>query len=134
MTERPKQIQNSTSNLRVLVVDDLRVNFLLIKAMLSRLRAEVYWSSNGYDAVGLIEEGQHFDLILLDYNMPGIDGMETAKRIKNITKRIPVISMSTFTESPAFDRTNAPFDGYLGKPVDSEELFKIIYDKSETLN
>lgn len=115
--------------LRVLVVDDLRVNFLVIKAMLSRLRAEVYWAPNGFDAIDAIDKGSHYDMVLLDFNMPGIDGLETAKRLKKIQPGLPLISMSTFTENPAFDRSTAPFDGYLGKPVNPEKLYEIIYNK-----
>lgn len=121
--------QSESNTISVLVVDDLRVNFLLIKAMLSRLRANVYWAANGFDAVDNIINGIKYDLVLLDYNMPGIDGLETAKRIKSIKPDLPIISVSTFTENPAFDRKNAPFDGYLGKPVDPEKLYNLIYNQ-----
>lgn len=120
---------SASTNLRVLVVDDLRVNFLLIKAMLNRMNAEVFWAPNGFDAVESLQRGSCYDIILLDYNMPGIDGLETAKRIKGIKPDMPVISMSTFTDNPAFDRKNAPFDGYLGKPVDPENLYELIYNR-----
>ena len=127
--EMPATERTKSSNLSVLVVDDLRVNFLLIKAMLSRLRADVYWAPNGFDAIENIEKGSHYDIVLLDYNMPGIDGLETAKRIRLLNPELPLISMSTFTENPAFDRTNAPYDGYLAKPVESENLYELLFNK-----
>ncbi|HMM11167.1 MAG TPA: response regulator [Bacteroidales bacterium] len=132
-TENPIAEKDNSNCFCVLVVDDLRVNFLLIKAMLSRFRAEVFWSPDGFDAIEQIQHGKAYNLLLLDYNMPGIDGLETAKRIKKLKPDLPIVSMSTFTENPAFDRKNAPFDAYLSKPVDPEILYSLIFNKLPVL-
>ncbi|MDO8897209.1 MAG: response regulator, partial [Bacteroidales bacterium] len=61
-----------TSSFHILVVDDLKVNFLLIKAMLGKINVNLDWSENGFQAVEHIQNGNKPDLILMDYNMPGM--------------------------------------------------------------
>jgi CheY-like chemotaxis protein len=112
--------------LTILVVDDIKVNYLLIKAMTGQLFADVVYFSNGIEAIDYIKAGNKVDFILMDYNMPGMDGIEATLIIKDIRPQLPIISMSTFTDSPHFDRKSAPYDGYLSKPVDPELLMSFI--------
>jgi CheY-like chemotaxis protein len=114
---------------QILIVDDLKVNFLLIKAMLGKINVNLTWCENGFLALDHIKNGNKTDLILMDYNMPGMDGLEATRLIKIIAPEIPVFSLSTFTENPLFDRRNAPFDGYIPKPVDPVLLLELITEK-----
>jgi CheY-like chemotaxis protein len=113
----------------ILIVDDLKVNFLLIKAMLGKISVNLTWCENGFLALDHIRKRNKTDLILMDYNMPGMDGLEATRLIKNLAPEIPVISLSTFTENPLFDRKNAPFDGYIPKPVNPVLLIELIKEK-----
>lgn len=112
--------------LTILVVDDIKVNYLLIKAMTGQLFADVVYFANAIEAIDYIKTGNKVDFILMDYNMPGMDGIEATLIIKDIRPQLPIISMSTFTDSPHFDRKSAPYDGYLSKPVDPELLMSFI--------
>lgn len=118
--------RGSNRILTILVVDDIKVNYLLIKAMTGQLHADVLYLSNGIEAIDYIKSGKQVDFVLMDYNMPGMDGIEATRVIKELRPQLPIISMSTFTESPHFDRKSAPYDGYLSKPVDPTLLMKII--------
>lgn len=117
----------SKSQKKILVVDDLKVNFLLIKALLQRLGFETTWAENGFRAIELIESGLLFDAVIMDYNMPEIDGLQTTITIKKIQPGIIVISHSTYTDTPSFDRAKAPYDDYLPKPIKLETLREIIH-------
>lgn len=116
----------STPVKRILVVDDLKVNFLLIKALLQKSGFDTVWAENGYLAIDIINSEQAFDAVIMDYNMPNIDGLETTIAIKKIRPELIVISHSTFTDTPSFDRSSAPFDDYLPKPIKSENLKEIL--------
>lgn len=111
---------------RILVVDDLKVNFLLIKALLQKSGFETVWAENGFAAIELIESGQSFDAVIMDYNMPDIDGLQTTIVIKKIKPGLIVISHSTFTDTMSFDRNSAPYDDYLSKPIKSQNLKEIL--------
>ena len=116
----------STKAKRILVVDDLRVNFLLIKALLQKSGYETTWAEDGLIAIELIKSGHCFDAVIMDYNMPNMDGCETTKALKKITPTLVIISHSTFTDTPSFDRSSAPYDDYLPKPIKAESLRNIL--------
>lgn len=110
----------------ILVVDDIKVNFMLLNAMLLRNGYEASWAENGYKAIDIIKEGKAVSAVLMDYNMPGINGLETTEIIKSLRPELKVISHSTYTDSPAFDKSKAPFDDYLPKPINCNQLIEVL--------
>lgn len=119
-------VRTSDKTIHILLVDDLRVNYLLVKAMLSKLNTQIYYTESGFKALEHIRSGNKTDIVLMDFNMPGMDGKEATELIKAYKPEIPVISLSTFTDNPAFDRSTALFDGYITKPVNPELLIELI--------
>ncbi len=110
---------------RVLVVDDILSNVKLLEAKLSAEYFEVITAFNGIDALARMEEHQP-DIVLLDVMMPGMDGFEACRRIKQNPKtaHLPVV-MVTALDQPS-DRVaglQAGADDFLTKPVDDAALF-----------
>jgi two-component system cell cycle response regulator len=110
---------------RVLVVDDILSNVKLLEAKLSAEYFEVVSAYNGQEALTKVEE-QEPDIVLLDVMMPGMDGFEVCRRIKNNPKtaHLPVV-MVTALDQPS-DRVaglDAGADDFLTKPVDDAALF-----------
>jgi len=108
----------------VLVVDDGAANRELIKACLSEVDCEVRTAEDGYTALRMIKESPP-DLVLLDVQMPGIDGFEVCERIKSQVNGslLPVVMITALNETP--DRVRAlatGADDYMSKPVDRIEL------------
>ena len=103
---------------KILAVDDERETRDLLRTSLSAEGYEVVVASNGEEAVGLAKTGNP-QVILLDIEMPGIDGIETCKRLKadEKTRLIPIIMMTSrgdrdieaYLEGAA-DVVNKPFD------------------------
>lgn len=110
----------------ILVVDDIRMNYLLIKAMLGKTGAQLIWAEDGFSALEIVSSEPKIDLVLMDYSMPVMDGFETTLKIKELKPEMVVISQSTYTDSPNFDRSSAPFDAYLAKPIIPASLIKVI--------
>jgi two-component system sensor histidine kinase/response regulator len=111
-------------HLRVLVVEDHPVNQEFAAEALRRLGHDVAIASNGFEAVARIER-DHFDVVLMDVQMPGIDGMETTKRLRATDngRRARVIAMTAFTRKEDRDRClEAGMDAVLPKPVNVTEL------------
>ncbi len=109
---------------RVLVVDDIVANVKLLEARLMAEYFEVLTASNGPDALDICDRGL-CDIVILDVMMPGMDGFEVCRRLKdNIrTAHIPVV-MATALDQPE-DRVaglEAGADDFLTKPIDDMAL------------
>ena len=109
---------------RILVVDDIPPNVKLLEARLSAEYFDVLTAANGPEALAICQEGS-CDIVLLDVMMPGMDGFEVCRRIKNnpATAHLPVV-MVTALDQPA-DRVRgleAGADDFLTKPIDEVAL------------
>ena len=109
---------------RILVVDDIPANVKLLEAWLSAEYFDVLTAANGPEALAICQEGS-CDIVLLDVMMPGMDGFEVCRRIKNnpATAHLPVV-MVTALDQPA-DRVrglDAGADDFLTKPIDEVAL------------
>src|SRR5579862_8664225 len=110
---------------RVLVVDDLVANIKLLEARLAAEYFEVLTAMSGPAAIDMCARGQ-CDIVLLDVLMPGMDGFEVCRKLKQNprTAHIPVV-MITALDQPS-DRVaglEAGADDFLTKPVDDAALF-----------
>jgi len=110
------------SHKNVLLVDDSSVNRIAVKAMLLQLGiGSVVEAANGVDALDILEKTP-LDLLLLDIQMPVIDGLEVAKRLRkgdSINRSIPIIAMSGESDRTVIQEAiRSGMNAYLVKPVD----------------
>lgn len=104
---------------KVLVVDDNRASRDLIRAILKPVRCNVIEASQGQQALDLIQQ-ERPDLVLLDVDMPGLDGITVVKRIRQNTALagLPVVAVTAFAMESDRERCMAAgFTAYLTKPV-----------------
>lgn len=112
--------QVSISGQVILVVDDMGVNLKLMKTMLQKLKAEPVLASSGMEAIEIMDH-QKIDLILMDCQMPGLSGQETARMLrneKNIPVQLPIIAVSA--NDSDVDREScfeAGMNDFIAKPV-----------------
>lgn len=126
--EEPLNITN-VSAIKVLAVDDYPSNLKLVAALLENLGIKVDCANRGSEALALMQQND-YDLIFMDIQMPGMDGIEVTNRIRLNEApgyHIPIIALTAHalsTEREAVLR--AGMDDYLTKPVDEKELYRII--------
>ncbi|MGE3320329.1 MAG: response regulator, partial [Candidatus Berkiella sp.] len=117
------------SSIKVLAVDDYPSNLKLVAALLENLGISVDCANRGSEALALLSQN-NYDLIFMDIQMPGMDGIEVTNRIRLNEApgyHIPIIALTAHalsTEREAVLR--AGMDDYLTKPVDEKELYRII--------
>lgn len=132
----PRQMKdNSLAGLRVLVVEDNAVNQMVIWALLKKLDITVTMISNGEEALERVTHQHHtFDLVLMDCEMPNMDGYETAQMIREWeetakTNRIAIVALTAHALSDHRERCIASgMDDHISKPVTLKQLReKLLY-------
>ena len=117
--------------MRMLVVDDVPANIELLQIHLDRGRHQVTVARDGESAVAAYEAG-HFDVVLMDLQMPGMDGLEATRRIRAFEqaqrrKPVPVIALSaSVLEQDRRNARAAGMDGFASKPLEPARLFREI--------
>lgn len=114
--------------LRVLVVDDVEVNRLILADMLEQESAEAAFAENGRDAVALVEKSPDtFAVVLMDVQMPVMDGYEATRLISRISPALPVIALTAHALIEERDRSmQAGMVAHITKPIDPDELTAVI--------
>ena len=109
---------------RIMVVEDNPKNRKLIRDVLQYWGYEVLEASSGEDGIELATQGQP-DLILMDLQLPGIDGHEALRllRLEPTTRAVPVVAVTAFAMQDDRDRAAlSGFDGFLEKPLSVRDL------------
>ena len=125
--------RSRTGSLRILLAEDSLVNQQLAVALLEGEGHTVTVANNGREAVSASETG-NFDLVLMDLQMPEIDGLEATAiiraRERTSGRHLPIIAMTAHALKGDRERCLAAgMDGYTSKPIDAEELFAVIENR-----
>jgi len=113
---------------RILLVEDNPVNQLVAKGMLSKLGSDVIVVSHGAEALDQLELG-HFDLVLMDCNMPVMDGYEASRHIRRSGRwpDLPIVALTANAMPEERERCRAAgMNDYLAKPFRREELAALL--------
>ncbi len=119
-------------NYRILIAEDNEFNQILIRKILEKAGHKVEIVNNGRDIIEMLK-AEHYDLILMDVMMPGIDGLETTRLIRNdntglINNEIPIIAMTAHAMQGDRERClSAGMDDYVSKPIKTDDLFSAIH-------
>ena len=111
---------------KIMVVDDEENIRFLYKEELMDEGYEVVLAASGEEALDLLGEGKP-DLITLDIKMPGMDGIETLRKIKEIDKELPVVLCTAYGQYKQ-DFSSWASDAYVVKSADLAELKSVIKD------
>lgn len=123
----PLPERQNADGLHILLAEDNPINAMLIRELLRRRGHRVHEVSSGIAAVSTIAD-KDFDLVLTDIHMPGLDGVEAARRIRQTEKstgkrRTPIVALTADAlETGRRACQEAGMDGFLTKPVDPAEL------------
>lgn len=109
----------SLKKARILIAEDEHMNYLFIHEALQPTGVNLTWAKNGKEALNLIENSVHFDLILMDMKMPVMDGYEATEKIKKIRPEIAIIAQTAYAMPEEQKKGyQAGCDFYLSKPID----------------
>lgn len=110
----------------ILIVDDNSINQLITKKIIEKNNYKCSVVSSGFSALEILEKEQ-FDVILMDINMPLMNGFETTRRIRNLGIKTPIIALTAFDKEEITEEAlSAGFNDIIVKPFESVILFKTI--------
>jgi len=106
------------SDKTILIAEDTEMNYLFLVEALKTTDVNILRAQNGAEAIAVFKENPEIDLILMDINMPGMDGFETTQEIKKIRKNIPVIAQTALNNEDAKDKADeVGCDDIILKPI-----------------
>ena len=116
------------SDLRILVVDDIEINRDIARALLEQIGCKTASASNGLDAVTAVRSNT-FDAVLMDIEMPKMDGLEATRELRSErsaepARSVPIVALTAYVSREDMSAClEAGMNGYLAKPVDKASLY-----------
>jgi signal transduction histidine kinase/CheY-like chemotaxis protein len=129
VAEEQPSSKAATRPLRILLAEDNAVNRLLAQRLLERRGHKVVTAADGAKALNILHSDVTVDLVLMDVQMPNIDGLEAIREIRKREdlRSLPVIALTAHAMAGDSRRClDAGMDGYLSKPIQPEQLYRII--------
>lgn len=122
MIEDLETVELSSHVGKVLVAEDNKINQIVIKGLLSRLKIDFDFANNGQEAVEMFKLN-NYDLVLMDISMPILDGFEAAAKIRTFDEKVPIfcISANVF-EDDQKKAMDAGMNEFLEKPISRNRL------------
>ncbi len=114
---------------KILVVEDNTLNHKIIIGMFKNTKIELSFAENGKEAIEMLQKGMQVDLILMDLNMPILDGYQTALEIRKNEKynHIPIIALSASISQKTIQKVlEHGMQGHISKPINLEKFYQTI--------
>jgi len=126
-TKQKKQAPAAVSGCHVLLVDDAPDILKIHQAMLARLQHTSVLAEHGQQALDIFRSGkEHFDLIITDFRMPVMDGLELVENIRRLDADIPILMITAFGEDKQLQRVVDYHVTLINKPVSMEKFQRAI--------
>ncbi len=123
-TEQPVYDWTSKS---ILIAEDEYPVFFLLENLLEPTKIKIKWVRSGKEALEAFISEIHFDAILLDIRMPGMDGIETFREIRKLDDKVPIIAQTAFSmDEEREELETIGFNGFIAKPFVRNEILRLI--------
>ena len=115
---------NKFKHLTILIVEDDEDSYFLITILFRNLKPILIHSRNGEEAVEMCKTNRDIDIVLMDLNLPLLNGFEATRKIRQFRPELPIIAQTAYTMG---DEMNECFEAgcndYITKPINKNELF-----------
>ena len=131
MSMNKEKTTNQLSGLKILIAEDDEINRIVVKKILENKGVEVICACDGYVAIDAYESNDDIDLVLMDIQLPGMDGVQTTAKIREIQdkkkRKVPIIALTAYAMTGNKDYfISMGLDDYSTKPINIEHLVEII--------
>jgi signal transduction histidine kinase/CheY-like chemotaxis protein len=115
------------SGKHILVVEDVESNYQYIVAVLKSTKVSIHWITDGNAAVDFCLNYPDIDMVFMDINLPGIDGYEATRQIRESKPDLPIVALTAYAMTGERERSlDSGCNEYLSKPVSPKELLAVV--------
>lgn|GEM_PF-1730136 len=129
----PPPLDNGTfAGIHVLVVEDVSVNRMVVQTMLEQLGCAVDLAEDGDEGLASILGNPHYDVVLMDWHMPAMSGLEVTRLVRLAGHRLPIVGLTASVRPEDRARAlDAGMDNFLGKPFTRNDLERVLHEVLE---
>lgn len=111
----------------ILIVEDESVNQFFFEMALKKTKANLFFVSDGCEAVEMVKENDEIDLVLMDIRLPKMDGIEATLQIKKLFPEMPIIIQTANALPSVYESAmNSGCDEFITKPIKLETLLSLL--------
>jgi PAS domain S-box-containing protein len=122
-----KEMKIDLTGKTILIVEDVENSYEFLKIVIEKSGANTLWACNGEESISCCRENDSIDLVLMDINMPDMNGYEATIEIKKFKPNLPIIAQTAYAISGDREQSlEAGCDDYISKPINKGELFRLI--------
>ncbi|RYE28941.1 MAG: response regulator [Sphingobacteriaceae bacterium] len=116
------------ANVRILIAEDNKINMMIAKKILSSFKAEITCAYNGQEALDILQQDTNFTVVLMDLEMPVMNGFTAVTHVKNLYPAIPVIAFtaSLLDQQMLTELFIMGFSDFIPKPFEPNQIFSLI--------
>ena len=123
----PEEVILNHGKLKILIAEDDEASQMLLEIIISPLASESFYAYTGKEAVELCRKHPEIDLVLMDIDMPGMNGYEATRQIRKFNKEVIIFAQTAYGLSGDKDKAlKAGCNDYISKPIDKRALLKMI--------
>ncbi len=116
------------SDKTILITEDEKSNYYLIKTMLVLTKVNILKAENGQEALDICAKDSKVDLVIMDLKMPVMNGFEATKKIKFLFPELPIVVVSAYSSKSEQEKAfESGCDEFITKPINKRELFTTVY-------
>ncbi len=122
------QASTFPSNLKILIVEDDKLNQMVAKSFLKRIHLTADFANNGFEAINAINENS-YDIVFMDVHMPELDGISATREIRKTisAEKLPIIALSATAMNEEIDLClEVGMNSFLPKPINKDDFQEII--------
>jgi len=117
--------ESASASRKILIVEDQYDNYKLLEEFFRQSDVTILHAESGEEGMKLCAEHEDIDLVLMDLKLPGIDGIQTTKKIRKKKPKVPVIAQTAYIQEQLAGDKNL-FNGYLTKPITKESFREVM--------
>jgi len=125
--EKSSEVGQGVKNLKIVVAEDDQTIRAYLKIAIRKMCKEILFTTNGRETVEVMQNNPDVDLILMDVKMPGMDGYEATRKIREFNKEVIIFAQTAFAFDTEQEKVAAAgCDDFISKPIKRTELVEII--------